>query len=489
MPEPDLNERREWTGQWWFPDDTDDRVPGVLTYEPDDGLTLRLIGGWEFQRLMRPEGGSAVIRGDSEVWPIIHGIGDGKPITLVDCLPLGRQSIITTAAGFSGRPDTQSVRANGALVGGHLGAIEHPVFVRGVVTVENLTAWSQRGGIEIHWPRDEDGKRLFSGGDVHMERIDPLVADLGSLTVRLHTLATFPHIQESRGGRVGRVTERTSVEFVSDEPRSLHDMLDLLSGVSDLVSLSSLSACSDITVRLFLPADAEAAAGGSPGTEILFYEERVLTPDFDAKAANYRDFILTLSDVEFADLMPRWIDVREQFAAARAMILGLHYVTEGYLETRVVTAVAAAEAMHRALDLDAPLPKAEFRRLRKAMLEAVPTDRHEWAIARLPRNEPTLRERLRDLAVRPGAFMAEMVPNPESWARAAVNARNRLAHLGISDQHTTDELGAVVDVTAAVVALNLLAQLGVPEDTMRRAVRSHPELSSAARLARIHFAG
>lgn len=485
-----LSEHREWTGHWWFPAEPEDRVPGVLTYDPDDGLMLRLIGGWKYQRLMQPGGGSTVVGSDSDgLWPIIHGMGSGKQVTLIDCLPIGRQTIITTVAGFSGRPDTQTVRANSALIGCHVETVEDAVFVTGIVTVENLTAWSQRSGIELRWPLDADGSRLIAGGDVHLDRIDPLVADLGSLVAKLHTVSTLPYSEESRAGRVGRITERASVEFTSHEPRSMRDMLDALSGVSDLVSLSTLSACADITVTVFLPPEGEAAAKGRLGREVAVYENRIVTPKPDAKAADYRDFIMTLDDIEFSELMPRWHDVRERFSAARAMILGLSYVTGGYLETRVVTAVAAAEAMHRALGPAAPLPQSDFRSVRRSMLDAVPVELREWVGERLPRNEQTLRERLLDLAARPGTFMEELVASAESWARAAKNARNNLAHLGTSDKHSTDELEAVVEVTAAVVALNLLAELGVPEERMRRAIRVHPRLSWAAKLARNHFAG
>lgn len=56
-----LSESRTWTGHWWLPNSPDNKVPGVLTYEPGDGLTLRLIGGWEYRNLSTPSPGLTLV--------------------------------------------------------------------------------------------------------------------------------------------------------------------------------------------------------------------------------------------------------------------------------------------------------------------------------------------------------------------------------------------------------------------------------------------
>lgn len=42
-----LDTSAEWSGFWWLPDDPEHQVPGVLRYEPKDGLVLSLIGTFE----------------------------------------------------------------------------------------------------------------------------------------------------------------------------------------------------------------------------------------------------------------------------------------------------------------------------------------------------------------------------------------------------------------------------------------------------------
>jgi hypothetical protein len=106
-------------------------------------------------------------------------------------------------------------------------------------------------------------------------------------------------------------------------------------------------------------------------------------------------------------------------------------------------------------------------------------DRVQW-------NEPSLKQRLLELAERPGKFMKNLVPDPVEWARVAGRARNDLAHRGDAGEDY-EQLHAVVEVTAAVVVMNLLCEVGVPERRLARALDEHAEFRRAAELARRHF--
>jgi hypothetical protein len=211
----------------------------------------------------------------------------------------------------------------------------------------------------------------------------------------------------------------------------------------------------------------------------------VVEPKPDDTAIDLRGYVLTLDDIPFEALMPRWLDVRDTFAAARSMILGLRYVRTGYIETRVVTAVAAAESMHRALDPAPPIPPDEFKQIRKTLLQAVSPERKSWLADRLNEhsNVPTLKQRLLELVERVGEAGQRLVHKADVWAKAAKDARNNLAHVGTAE-NDLEHLHAVAEVTAGVVILNLLHELGVPQERLQKAVDENPVLSYAARLAR-----
>lgn len=66
------------------------------------------------------------------------------------------------------------------------------------------------------------------------------------------------------------------------------------------------------------------------------------------------------------------------------------------------------------------------------------------------------------------------------WAARTARARNDLAHEGETPRHTLEEVVVIVEVTTAVVILNLLHELGLSADRQRELVREHPHLSTTA---------
>lgn len=73
------------------------------------------------------------------------------------------------------------------------------------------------------------------------------------------------------------------------------------------------------------------------------------------------------------------------------------------------------------------------------------------------RNHPTLRDRFHALAARPDQeAIGLLMPDLDQWARRTIRARNDLPHEGRTSDHSSDELIAVVEVTTAVVILNVL---------------------------------
>lgn len=82
--------------------------------------------------------------------------------------------------------------------------------------------------------------------------------------------------------------------------------------------------------------------------------------------------------------------------------------------------------------------------------------------------------------------MGILLPDPERWAKKSTRARNDLAHTGHSSGHTIEDLYAVVKVTAAVVLLNLLHDMGLTSDRQRTILRDNSDLRLACRLSREH---
>ena len=123
---------------------------------------------------------------------------------------------------------------------------------------------------------------------------------------------------------------------------------------------------------------------------------QIVVGDPDERGVRGGDALFTLGveGIEHRILIPRWFEVREKFRITCDMILGLLYIKGGYIQTHLITAVAAAEAMHEALALDPPMPDSEFKALKKALKKDVPDNRKQWLSEKPGSNTHTLRQRL-----------------------------------------------------------------------------------------------
>lgn len=484
MPEkPRLDKAADWTGHWWLPEDPDNTVAGVLRYDPADGLRLDLIGGFE-DRILRPiEHGVAVMQG-SRTWPVIVGLADNKEITLIDCWPSHSN---TYGMGFDG-PHKQTVRAMTALVGAHLNDIEQAAFTELRVSVENLGHWSDSSVFDGVIGIKDD--KIDGTGSLSVKSVEEPSVTVDGTTITLAHEHTLPHFDRRRGETVGRMRDTVFVRLKPESPYTLASARDHAQAIQDLLSLATNRASGLLWMQLRFPREEDKTPNAPPQLprDVAVYTDSIVQGDADAQAVDHHNVLFTCEHISFADVILRWWQTRRTLHAASNMVLGLRYAPARYLEGNLLTAVGAAEVMHRALGINGErIPHEEFDALREALLVCAPDEHKSWIKGSI-RNDVTLRERLRDLAGRPGSqAMARLVPDVEEWARVATQARNDLAHTGLTSRHSIDELVAAVRVTTAVVIMNLLQELGIPEGRQRDVVGDNSELRHTAELAAEHL--
>lgn len=296
---------------------------------------------------------------------------------------------------------------------------------------------------------------------------------------RLSHRHTLPFFDQRRGGTVGRVRDTAFVRIVPTDPFSLSGALGTASLVQDLIALATHRAAGVIWLRLEVAEADSVPRGDRPSLRRdadVLYSPSVLGKH-DAKAADHHRVFFTCASFPFEEVVPRWCEAHGRLQAAINMILGLRYAPARYVENNLLTAVGAAEVLHRRLGIDErPMPADEFKPMREAMLTHVPED-HRERFKRAIRNDPTLRDRLYALAARPDdVAVGLLMPDVDRWARRTTRARNDLAHEGSTPDHSMEELIAVVEVTTAVVILNVLHEPGLPPERQREIVQKHPQL-------------
>jgi hypothetical protein len=133
-----LDESGEWAGLWWLPDEPDDRVPGVLRYDPEGGAVLSLIGTFE-DRILSSRSPGVVVHEGQRTWDVIHGVAEQREITLLGCVPT---STNRTFGARVSSPDKQTVKSAAALIGVHVSSEDDAAFSAVEVSVEDLRTWA-----------------------------------------------------------------------------------------------------------------------------------------------------------------------------------------------------------------------------------------------------------------------------------------------------------------------------------------------------------
>ncbi|MEV4348916.1 HEPN domain-containing protein [Actinoplanes sp. NPDC049596] len=476
-----LDESAEWAGLWWLSDDPDEQIPGVLRYEPGNGLVLSLIGAFEDRITSSPSPGVEMVHEGHRTWDVIHGAAEQREITLLACVPSGSKR---TFGARVKSPNKQTVKAGTALIGAHVSGEDDAAFAAAEVSVEDLGIWGASSVFQ-GFLGAPDGKPDGSG-NISVKPPEAQSVMVDGTEFRLSHRHTLPFFDQRRGETIGRMRDTTFVRTVPADPFSLKGALDAASLVQDLIALATHRAAGVLWLRLELAEARSVPVGDRPAlrrdTDVLYTPSALGSRD--AKAIDPHRVFFTCASLPFEEVVPRWCEAHGRLQAATNMILGLRYAPARYIESNLLTAVGAAEVLHRRLGIEElPMPANEFKQIRQAMLTQVP-EGHRKRFKEAIRNNVTLRDRLYALAARPDSKAVDLlVPDVDRWAERTTRARNDLAHEGGTPDHSVEELIAVVEVTTAVVILNVLHELGLPAERQREIVQEHPQLRATARSA------
>ncbi len=407
----------------------------------------------------------------------------GKPVTLIDCIASHSTSYL-----MSVHVEEQEVVAERALLGVWINDEDAQVFSAVRIELENLTEWDYRADVVHEIERDQSLPR-GSRWRIAVDPVTSLTVEVDDVTVELGRWYRLPSHDLRRNRLASATFAASQVTVRSMTPRSVAEWIDTVQVFQDLLTLAMGAPCGVLKQTLTPMDELREDEHAEAREKTQLYARQIVVGDPDERGVRGGDALFTLGveGIEHQILIPRWFEVREKFRITCDMILGLLYIKGGYIQTQLITAVAAAQAMHEALALDPPMPDSEFKALKKALKKDVPDNRKQWLSEKLGSNTHTLRQRLLDLASQPDAeAMRQLLSNPDAWADAAKNSRHLVAHGGKSSTDV-NLLYAITKVTTAVVVMNLLHQLRIPRERLMYVTDNNRALREAASLSRRYW--
>ena len=470
---------QSWRGTWWVADEPDVQRDGILRCGDDGRLRLELVGGFNVTtRKPLPDGGSTVDPAGRR-FPLIHGTAAGQQFTLIE-------TYATRSTGGLVRPDEQDLSSNRALQGIHLRSLDEAVFETGHIQFERLLAWAHRTTIDLDSVAEISGP---SGEQTVIRRPLPAVVTVHEgIEIKLRVRSNDFNIthRPSANRRVVESVEWAVLDFTPEAGLSTYNAFDRLDkDMQDLLTLCSYDACGSLKQSLIYRGSEAHPASTHHPIEVSVMGRQVYHPQPVENEPGHHIFLFTLAELDFAELVPRWLALKETARTACNTLFGLRYISTGYVGTRLLGVASAAEGLHQAIRPEStPLPNAQYRALKKKLISAIadePDDVRQFVNAEL-RNKPTLYHRLLDLASIPDQQAVDaLIKDRSAWATALKDSRNDLAHA--NERESGDESVPAVyllEVTYALLCLVLMAELGISGETQRKAL-DHPGVEWVAR--------
>jgi hypothetical protein len=439
-------EAAEYKGLWWIPGNDDDQVAGFMTFSPEEGVRLSLIGSTR----AFTEFGSA---GDREV--IVGVTTDGKEITLVDCLP--SNEVIS----WPGIP-TQEFRATTALVGAHFPSVQALNFNKIAIRYSYLADWAGISGFR----REIDTKdNQFT--ELRLTYVFPedLMAevDFGNLCL------TYAFNTAGDLLRDAVLHQEVFIRAERNEPTPLDVWHSLAIGpLQNFLTLATARPNSIVNLTGFSPENAVTTSRGEREIpiEILFrqfYDQR------ERQRLIPHDMLFMLNEIQgrFDSVLRDWLRVAERLRAVCDSFFGVKYAPEMSLERQFLGIVQAAEAYHRTMIKNKDLPEDEHAKRYKEVVDSAPPQHREWLDDQLKySNDLRLRRRLKELFNSTESIVTPLVGSRRQFVNKVVATRNFLTHLDEAareDAATGEELFWLTKAVSTMVEACLLKDLGFPD--------------------------
>jgi hypothetical protein len=394
-------------GQWWLPEKPEERVSGILTYIPQDGALLELIGSFAdsvvaFTSSFAPE----IVLGESD-----HGL-----VTLHDCtltqLTLGSMS-------------SSSLKVRNVLLGHHFTSESHIRFEKIYVRYSNLDEWINRSGFD---------KKVLVESMQPPWKVTVVYEPPQAIEIALGadcemSLEFQPKLPELKFVlKEAYIAQESYVKLAFANQRNLRDCYETLFHLRNLLTLA-------ISVPIY-PLELRGHVGGLKEPTKIFFEQQYMPEDLEPVLPP--KMLFKFDDVEgkFDLFLKNWYSKRISLKTVYELYFGLTYNPHMYVNDRFLNMCRAVEAYHKAVIYS------KRRDLKKRLSEIVDL---YWSIA------------------------STFIPDKSTFLSKVVHTRNHLTHSGKAKKNAVsgNALFFAAEQLRLLVEMCLLKEAGFTVDEIQ----------------------
>lgn len=335
-------------GFWWLPGHQDQRVPGVLSWDPNTGGTLRLVGQlWPIviQHSVLPDGHVQEYRDRTHdtdrSYPVVYGEAENAAYTLLNTFQIRKRDWSLTQS-------SETVRVNSVLKGGFFGTPELHVG-QALFRLRDLAGWIGANGLELAYPDEPWVGDWFA--TVSATRLPKFVVPSRGPSVALeHRLEVSINGNES-----ARINQDWVLCIDYGRLCPLQTLVDVASDFQDLVTIATERTAEFRSVALQHPDLMEYSLDGRPLSgvykSLTYYSRWANRVDYVAEGVGSRkpksgyEMCFTFEHLG-AEGVGRWLDVAARFRTELRRAMTTRY-SRGYLEDKIMNLCAALESFDK----------------------------------------------------------------------------------------------------------------------------------------------
>jgi len=441
----------EIKGNWWLPDDKNNKLYGTLTYSQETGSILELDGVYSIKQTKRFQQPKIILG-------VTH---KGEHITLHHCHYIAITYPIV-GVGFS----STKYRARFTFVGVHFEKETDILFNQVFGNYTDLDAWVNIFGFTIKRSTEEDQYKTiveYKKPEAQFIQIsDEYEIGIGFSSHGPNWAAIQTEV---------KITQRAYLIAKSkkgDVP--LEELFNLLNRFIYLQQIGVQRINYPVDVFGFTGANAENIEGGKnhyPEVKIYFppieayIERRAMLPP---------EMLFTYKDLDNTHI-ENWFNSFDEYATAIHLYRSLFYSNRLFIDTRFLNMAQALESLHSILFENRYLSKEEFEERRQKVLDTIPEDLKEWVkTALISANYKRLRLKISELLEKKSHLFLKCIADNDGFAKRVIDTRNEFVHHNEKKHsfHGGEELVSAIYLMRYLFEAYILEIIGFSDDSVKK---------------------
>lgn len=448
-----LDLKAEFRGFWWIPETTDEmnKVAGVLTFTPGEGLYLLLQGGLDSEENRQEMNPISIILGE---------FNEGK-ITLENCNP----TLISFGLSSEQEVRESKIYVSRAFFGGHFTSTDDILFDSMYVQMRHLGSWLwNTSAIDVEYKKEPHRQTI---------RINPPTTIRYEIDEGICIGIAYSQEGPNRNIAHGNmnVTLTPHVIYEATNPFRLDDGLSELIHFRNFLSLGVGQPCPIFSIEgIIRGEESDDHPDSYPRRIRVLFES--LSAQSSSQDVHPHQMIFTynaFSD-QMQSLIEKWYLMDENLRIVLNLYFSTRFFKDMFVESQFMYLIQSLESYHRLKFESKVMDKEDYSRNTKLILQNTPDGIYKKLAEQALNfgNRKTLFERLVELTNKYGQnIFVEYCLDKEEFLRRVTKTRHYRTHFDPKRSRNVfepNEMGRAYRILRILMEVCFLVELGFESD-------------------------